>query len=49
MFSFLQVQFDQHKIMSLTGGKLSRALNSREVREEREAVPELTLKHNKSW
>ncbi|XP_050696104.1 protein KIAA0100-like [Eriocheir sinensis] len=45
----LQVHFDEHKIMSLTGSKLSRALNSREVREEREAVPELTLKQNKSW
>ncbi|KAK8395935.1 hypothetical protein O3P69_005809 [Scylla paramamosain] len=45
----LQVHFDQHKIMSLSGGKLSRALNSREVREEREAVPELTLRQNKSW
>lgn len=35
--------------MCLSGGKLSRALQSREVREERESVPELTVKQNKSW
>ncbi|XP_066979648.1 LOW QUALITY PROTEIN: protein hobbit [Macrobrachium rosenbergii] len=45
----LQIQFDEHNIMVLSGGKLSRALQSREVREEREAVPELSQKQNKSW
>ncbi|KAK3862517.1 hypothetical protein Pcinc_031627 [Petrolisthes cinctipes] len=45
----LQIHFDGHKIMCLSGGKLSRALQSREVREERESVPELTVKQNKSW
>ncbi|KAK7084138.1 hypothetical protein SK128_010149 [Halocaridina rubra] len=45
----LQVQFDEHMIMVLSGGKISRALQSREVRNERESMPELSLKQNKSW
>ncbi|XP_045624095.1 protein hobbit [Procambarus clarkii] len=45
----LQIHFDEHKVMCLTGGKLSRALQSREIREERESMPELSQKHNKAW
>ncbi|XP_071525678.1 protein hobbit isoform X2 [Panulirus ornatus] len=45
----LQIHFDEHKVMTLSGGKLSRALQSREVREERESMPELSQKQNKAW
>ncbi|XP_047490285.1 protein KIAA0100-like [Penaeus chinensis] len=45
----LQIQFDDHNIMTLSGGKLSRALQSREVREERESMQELVQKQNKAW
>ncbi|XP_042235256.1 protein KIAA0100-like isoform X1 [Homarus americanus] len=45
----LQIHFDEHKVMTLTGGKLSRALQSREVREERESMSELSQKQNKAW
>ncbi|XP_037802804.1 protein KIAA0100-like [Penaeus monodon] len=45
----LQIQFDDHNIMTLSSGKLSRALQSREVREERESMQELVQKQNKAW
>ncbi|XP_053626336.2 protein hobbit isoform X2 [Cherax quadricarinatus] len=45
----LQIHFDEYKVMCVTGGKLSRALQSREVHEEREAMPELSQKQNKAW
>ncbi|XP_076059759.1 bridge-like lipid transfer protein family member hobbit isoform X2 [Oratosquilla oratoria] len=45
----LQIHFDDHQIITLTGAKLARTLLSKEVKEERESFPELTQKQNRAW
>ncbi|KAA0202060.1 hypothetical protein HAZT_HAZT000626 [Hyalella azteca] len=47
--SLLDLDLDQHKIMSVTDGKLVSSFKSSELRNERQAFPELEQPINKAW